>query len=330
MGRETSYCESCSSCGTIGESHRSLIYIAVAVMYFLLPLLLLVAQYSTLGFSLFPSGLASRASTHSELSVLRSSTSNNVDIAEGWNQQIDDANAAQSARDLKDHSAMISFSGFGGVVDMPCGMEFKDNFKVGYSRGVESSESGFWRVVKYEDGREQIEATQPVLPEWMFFFDIWESSILWRADLDYENGKLTNGAVITNKKRFGIFNYQEELATFEGELYMPGEKLPDVLVPKSSDQNYLPPNDFISPLDMERYPDIFADSYRRWWFSVEDKLAYGETPPPRPQAFFVPKKGGYDKEEEKEQDLSRVKEGKMSRRRMGGVEKKKGGKGKGF
>lgn len=265
------------------------------------------------------SSLVHSRSYSASTSLLQSSTSS--DIAEGWNQQIDDANAAQTARDLKDHSAMITFSGFGGVVDMPCGMEFKDKFQVTYSRGVESSEPGFWRVVKYEDGREQIEATQPVLPEWMFFFDIWESSILWRADLDYENGKLKNGVVITNKKRFGVFSYQEELATFEGEIYMPGEKLPDIVVPKSKDQKYVPPNDFISPLDMERYPEVFADSYRRWWFSVEDKLAYGEAPPPRPRAFFVPKKdGGYDDEEEK--DLSRVKEGKMSRRRMGGVEKK--------
>ena len=254
----------------------------------------------------------------------------NSDVVEGWNQQIDEANAAQSARDLKNHGAMINYSGFGGLVNMPCGMEFRDKFKVLYSRGVESSEPGFWRVVKYEDGREQIEATQPVLPEWMFFFDIWESSVLWRADLDYENGKLTNGKVLTNKKRFGLFGYQEELATFEGILFLPGEKLPNVELPKAKEQNYLPPNDFISPLDMDRYPETFSDSFRRWFFSVEDSLALGETPPPRPEAFFVPKKGsslGMGGTSEEEQDLSRVKEGKMSRRRMSGVEKKKGKKG---
>jgi hypothetical protein len=194
--------------------------------------------------------------------------------AKGWNDAIDEQNAAQSARDMTGHSLMATFTGF-GIKDMPCGMEFKDNFKVIYSRGVESSNPGFWRVIKFEDGREQIEATCPVLPEWMYFFDIWEGSVLWRGELDYENGRVVNGQVLTNKKKFGLFPYQETLATFEGELYTPGDSLPPMVLPSMTDQKFVPPVDFISPLDMERYPAIFDSEYRRWWFSVEDALAAG-------------------------------------------------------
>jgi hypothetical protein len=49
-----------------------------------------------------------------------------------------------------------------------------------------------------------------------------------------------------------------------------------------------PPDDFLSPNDMKRYPEIFAPEFVDWWFSVEDALARGETPPSRPKAFFVP------------------------------------------
>jgi hypothetical protein len=45
----------------------------------------------------------------------------------------------------------------------------------------------------------------------MLFFDLWEASILWRGKLDPFNNKITDGEVITNKKRFGIFPYTEVL-----------------------------------------------------------------------------------------------------------------------
>jgi hypothetical protein len=134
-----------------------------------------------------------------------------------------------------------------------------------------------------------------------------------------------NGQVITNKKRFGIFAYQETLATFEGKVYFPDETLPKVELPNLSDQRFLPPADFYSPLDMERFPEIFSNSYRQWWFDVEDALAAKATPPPRPQAFWVPVRSS---EEREEPDLSRVKEGKMSRRKESSA--RKGSKGKGF
>lgn len=252
-------------------------------------------------------------------------TSSSASSANSWNKQIDDANAAQTARDMTGFKLLCKFDGF-GVVGMSCGIEFESNFKAVFSRGVATSDPGFWRVIKFEDGREQLEVTCPVLPEWMYFFDIWESSILWRGDLDAKNGLVKNGEVITNKKRFGIFPFQEKLATFEGKVYFPDEELPDVALPKMEDQKFLPPKDFYSPLDMERFPDIFSKEYRQWWFDVEDALVAGNTPPKRPAPFFVPI-SSENSGNKVPPDLSRVKDGKMSRRRM---EQNKGKRGKGF
>jgi hypothetical protein len=56
-----------------------------------------------------------------------------------------------------------------------------------------------------------IHTSLSVLPEYMLFFDLWEASILWRGKLDPFNNKITDGEVITNKKRFGIFPYTEVL-----------------------------------------------------------------------------------------------------------------------
>jgi hypothetical protein len=260
------------------------------------------------------------------MATLSMSSVDAAPAADAWNQQIDDANAAQTARDMTGFKLMVTYDGF-GCKGMPAGIEFEDNFKAVWSRGIEThrKEPGFWRVIRFEDGREQLEITCPVLPEWMYFFDIWEASILWRGDLDPQNGLVKNGQVITNKKRFGIFAYQETLATFEGKVYFPDETLPKVELPNLSDQRFLPPADFYSPLDMERFPEIFSNSYRQWWFDVEDALAAKATPPPRPQAFWVPVRSS---EEREEPDLSRVKEGKMSRRKESSA--RKGSKGKGF
>ena len=260
------------------------------------------------------------------MATLSMSSVDAAPAADAWNQQIDDANAAQTARDMTGFKLMVTYDGF-GCKGMPAGIEFEDNFEAVWSCGIEThrKEPGFWRVIRFEDGREQLEITCPVLPEWMYFFDIWEASILWRGDLDPQNGLVKNGQVITNKKRFGIFAYQETLATFEGKVYFPDETLPKVDLPNLSDQRFLPPADFYSPLDMERFPEIFSNSYRQWWFDVEDALAAKATPPPRPQAFWVPVRSS---EEREEPDLSRVKEGKMSRRKESSA--RKGSKGKGF
>jgi hypothetical protein len=143
-----------------------------------------------------------------------------------------------TARDLKDHSLWITFDGF-NAEKMNFAIELNDNFQATFSRGIESLSPGFWRVVKYEDGRETVEITHPILPEYMFFFDIWEPTILWRGRLDVENQKIVEGEVITNKKRFGLFPYTETLATWEAQLLTPGEKLPEVKLPSMADMRFV-------------------------------------------------------------------------------------------
>ena len=123
---------------------------------------------------------------------------------------------------------------------MNFGLELKStNNEAIFSRGIESSAPGFWRVVKLQDGKENVEVTHPVLPEYMYFFDLWEKTLLWRGELDMKNERIVNGQVIANKKRFGLFPYTETVATFEAELLAPGNKLPDVVLPNFADMNFL-------------------------------------------------------------------------------------------
>lgn len=197
------------------------------------------------------------------------------------------AEKEQTARDLTGYSMWCNFDGF-GVVDSTFSMELQPKFAVKYGRGLSANTPGFWRVVKYEDGRETVECTHPVPPEYMYFFDIDETSVLWRGELDFATGRVTKGECVTNKKRWGLFPYSVTLATWEADLLRPGEELPTVPLPKLSAQLFDPPDDFVSPLDMERYPQYFSDKFRRWFFAVEQALARGETPPERPQSFFVP------------------------------------------
>jgi hypothetical protein len=142
------------------------------------------------------------------------------------------------ARDLTGQSLWVTFTGF-GVENMNFGIELKPAFEAAFSRGLESASPGVWRVVKYEDGRETVEVTQPVLPEYMFFFDIWEKQILWRGQIDPSGTKVFDGVVQTNKKRFGIFPYTETLATFTANILERGEKLPDVELPKFRDLSFV-------------------------------------------------------------------------------------------
>ena len=101
-----------------------------------------------------------------------------------------------------------------------------------------SREPGFWRVVKYDDGKESIEITHAIPADYMFFFDLWEASILWRGTLDFDKGIITDGECITNKKRFGLFPYQETLATFTAQLLSPSEKMPQQIVPKGFNKGF--------------------------------------------------------------------------------------------
>ena len=68
--------------------------------------------------------------------------------------------APTDGRDLTGHSLWVKFTGF-GVENMNFGIELNANFQAIYSRGLESAYPGFWRVVKYDDGRETLEVTQP-------------------------------------------------------------------------------------------------------------------------------------------------------------------------
>ena len=143
-----------------------------------------------------------------------------------------------AVRDLAGYSMWVTFTGF-DVENMNFGLELKStNSEAIFSRGIESSAPGFWRVVK-QDGKENVEVTHPVLPEYMYFFDLWEKNLLWRGELDMNNARIVNGQVLANKKRFGLFPYTETVATFEADLLEPGNKLPDVVLPNFADMNFL-------------------------------------------------------------------------------------------
>jgi len=110
---------------------------------------------------------------------------------------------------------------------------------------------------------------------------------LWRGQLDIIKNMIVDGEVITNKKRFGLFGYTETIATFKGKLLTPDMEFSKVEVPSLREQTWVPPNDFISPLDMDRFPKIFDKTFMQWFYSVEDALAAGLDPPKRPRAFFA-------------------------------------------
>jgi len=238
----------------------------------------------------------------------------------------------QTARDLTSHSLWVEFDGL-GVERWNAALELQSKFAVRFSRGLTSNKPGYWRVVKYEDGREQVEATHPVPPEYMFFFDLQDKQLLWRGDLDMTTRRVTNGVCIANKKRFGVLPYTETVATWTADVLLPGEALPEVSMPKLSQQRFSPPPDFLSPLDMDRYPTLFSDQYKRYFFAVEDALSKGQAPPLRPRPFFVPTSGagagagagsGMGAEEEAEDALA------ASRREIKVADRSRGTKGKGF
>eukprot|EP01041_Mallomonas_annulata_P007270 gene7270-14819_t len=191
--------------------------------------------------------------------------------------------------DLTGYKLWCTFTGF-GVDNMNNALELKAKSQVEYSRGITASAPGNWRVVKVE-GKDVFEATHPVQPEHMFFFDIWEPTILWRGTVDMQAMKIINGEVITNKRRFGIIPYTETLATFTANILRPDESLPAFKIPRLEEQQFVAPVDFESPYDMKRYPEIFDPEFVDWWFDCEEALAKGEAPPPRPKTVFTPLKG---------------------------------------
>jgi hypothetical protein len=196
---------------------------------------------------------------------------------------------SEGDKDLTGHKLWVTFTGF-DVVNMNFGISFEKGFSSVFSRGLQAREPGLWRVVNSDDGKVIIEITQPLLPDYLYFFNIWESSILWRGELDIATNSVNNGKVVTNKKRFGLFTYQDILATWSAVLLVPDQKFPDVNVPKLVDQTFAMPQDFDKPRDMERYPEIFAEDYVSWMCDVEDATIQGYPVPNRPQNYFVPEK----------------------------------------
>lgn len=193
----------------------------------------------------------------------------------------------EQAIDLTGYTILCEFTGF-GVANMTCSMKLKDKFEVEFGRGIQSSSPGFWRTIKFENGDMYLEATHPVLAEYMLFFDIWDPKLLWRGKIDLQTSKIIDGEVTTNKKRLGIFPYKETLAVFSGNICAPNIEIPYVKIPSLLDQSFFPPEDFVSPYDMKRYPQYFSTEFIDWWFSVEDALAEGLEPPKRPKPYFTP------------------------------------------
>jgi len=66
-------------------------------------------------------------------------------------------------------------------------------------------------------------------------------------------------------------------------------EIPFIEVPELSEIPILPPDDFLTPFDMKLHPEIFDPEYVDWFFACEEALALGQTPPPRPKAFWAPK-----------------------------------------
>lgn len=215
-----------------------------------------------------------------------------------------------ATRDLTGYQIYISFSGFNGATNVPALFSLERDFKVRF-KGVDSATPGFWRVIKYDDGRESLECNHPLIPEYLYFFDIWEPSILWRGDIDMNNMKILSGEVTTNKKRFGIFPYTETLATFTADIYPPNsDNVPVLDVPNLKDIAIIPPENFDSPYDMKQHPDVFNPEFVEWWFENEDSIANSNQEVKRPKPFWSATKtqdSSNKKDEKKDRAFGRSK-----------------------
>lgn len=186
-----------------------------------------------------------------------------------------------------------NLTGFGIEKINPC-ISLNEKSVALFSNGIEASKPGFWRVLVDNNNVATLEITHPVPPEYLLFFDIWETSLLWKGEIDLNKNSnnsrlsLTNGKVLTNKKRFGIFPYVDTLATFDAIIYNKDEIAPKTILPNFNKQLWLAPEDFDSPYDMKRYPQYFDPDFIEYFFAVEEALAKGEEPPARPKLVFVP------------------------------------------
>lgn len=193
----------------------------------------------------------------------------------------------QSARDLSGYKLWLTFTGF-DVKDMNTGVTLNKSYRSEFVQGLSSREPGFWRVVRYDDGKENIEITHAVPADYMYFFDLWEPSILWRGTLDFDNKIISDGECIVNKKRFGLFPYQENLASWSAKLLEPSETMPTQPLPEFNQQTWVQPDLFFTPGDMKKFPNIFNQDYVDYMFEVEDATVRGDELPARPAPLFVP------------------------------------------
>jgi len=219
--------------------------------------------------------------------------------------------------DLTGYKLWCKFNGF-GVANVTNGIALEDKFAADFSVGITADSPGYWRIVGYDDGRDTLEITHPIPPEYMYFFDLTDKQLLWRGRIDMQRMRVVDGEVLTNKKRFIFFPYTEVVGTFEASLLPPGQPLPELNIVPFNKQPWVPPEDFDTPFDMKRYPEIFDPVFVQWWFDREEALARGETPPPRPQSFFSPP-GGLERERDQEKERLRPRRSKSG---GGGMKKK--------
>ena len=149
-----------------------------------------------------------------------------------------DVQSAKPSLDLSGYSMLCTFTGF-GVVNMTCTIQLKKGFQAIFGGGIESYEPGAWRMVGYDDLREEIEIVHPLLPEHMYFFDLSSKSAIWKGVFDTQNKRIVDGTVTGKRKKLGIFESSETLATFTAQVFTPEEKLPRISVPKFRDQVFL-------------------------------------------------------------------------------------------
>lgn len=195
------------------------------------------------------------------------------------------------ALDLTGYTLSLHFDGF-DVKNMTAIISLKEKFSAVFGGGIDSFKPGFWRTIKLESDKDRkiLEFTHPLMPEYLLFYDIWESSILWSCDVDTKRKRIVNGKITTNKKYFGVWPYVDTLATFEGSLIAPGETVPFIDVPSLKDLTLVPPIDFESPYDMKRFPNLFSEDFVKWFFDNEEKIANKEPPLERPAYFLPPRK----------------------------------------
>lgn len=188
---------------------------------------------------------------------------------------------------------LVTFDGL-GTENMTCLIDLGDNGESLFSGGVESFEKGFWRLVVPSSTSElpTLEIIHMITPEYMFFFDTAESKMLWSGKVDMVNRQVISGEVSAKKLRFNIFPYDDIVATFNTTIHLKGEPKPGIEIPEFYIGDFAAPPDFEDPGDIDKFPYLFAPDFVDWWYSVEDAMSRGETPPPRPKNYFVPQKRG--------------------------------------